>query len=173
MSIPCLGVIGRSNSGKTTLLEKLIGELTRRGYRVAVLKHTRHPGVQTDLPGKDTRRLWEAGAVHTTFLTPDRLVQTQRYAEEPQLARVLAGIRDVDLILIEGYKRSAFPKIEVVRAARDPHPLPGIAGRIAYVTDLPALAGDLPLFELNAIEPLVAFVENYLAEWNDGTLAGD
>ena len=173
MSIPCLGFIGRSNSGKTTLLEKLIGELARRGCRVAVLKHTHHPGVQTDLPGKDTRRLWEAGAVHTTFLTPDRIVQTHRYAEEPALSEALAGIQDVDLILIEGYKRGAFPKIEVVRAACDPHPIPGRVGRIAYVTDLPALAGDLPSFGLDAIAALADFIENYLAEWDDGTLGRD
>jgi molybdopterin-guanine dinucleotide biosynthesis protein MobB len=115
-SIPCLGFIGRSNSGKTTLLEKLLGELGRRGYRVAVVKHTLRPDVETDFPGKDTRRLWDAGAAHTVLATPDRIVHTRRYATPPTLAEALAVVHDVDLILIEGYKQGDFPKIEVVRA---------------------------------------------------------
>ena len=69
--VPVLCFVGRSNSGKTTLLEKLVPLLTARGYRLALVKHTHHKYVETDLPGTDTRRLWETGVTHTAFLTPD------------------------------------------------------------------------------------------------------
>lgn len=157
--IPCLGFIGRSNSGKTTLLEKLLGELGRRGYRVAVVKHTLRPDVETDFPGKDTRRLWDAGAGHTVLATPDRIVHTRRYATPPTLAEALAAVRDVDLILIEGYKQGDFPKIEVVRAARDPHLVPGVVGRIACVTDVSGLDCAGPRFDFAALPALADFIE--------------
>lgn len=157
--IPCLGFIGRSNSGKTTLLEKLLGELGRRGYRVAVVKHTPQSNVETDFPGKDTRRLWDAGAAHTVLATLDRVVYTRRCATPPTLAEALAPIRDVDLILVEGYKRGNLPKIEVVRAARDPHLIPGIVGRIACVTDVPGLVCDGPRFDFAALPALADFIE--------------
>lgn len=164
-SLPVLGFFGRSGSGKTTLLEKVIGELARRGYRVAVLKHTRARNVETDLPGKDTRRLWEAGAAHTAFLVSDRIVHTHRYAAEPPLSEALAGIHDVDLILVEGDKHDALPKLEVVRAACDPQPIPEITGRIAYVTDVADLpdAEGLPHFSLEDVPALADFIERQLS----------
>ena len=161
--IPVLAFVGRSNSGKTTLLVKLIPELRKRGYRVAVVKHTRHQGVETDLPGKDTRRLWEAGAEQTVFCTPDRIVHTRRVPTEPSLREILRGIQDVDLVILEGYKQEAdVPKIEVVRAERSSEPLDGLSGRIACVSDVSALACDEPCFDLEDIEALASFIETFI-----------
>jgi len=151
--------VGRSNSGKTTLLEKLIALLRQRGYRVGVVKHTLRAGVETDLPGTDTRRLWEAGAEHVAFVTPDRIVHTRRYAELPPLEAALAGVGDVDLLLIEGFKYGPYPKIEVVRAARDPALIPDLEGRIACVTDVPDLACDGPIFPFDDVAGLADLVE--------------
>jgi molybdopterin-guanine dinucleotide biosynthesis protein MobB len=114
-AIPVISVVGRSNSGKTTLLEKLISELKRRGYRVAAVKHHYHAGFTFDVPGKDSYRFAQAGADHVAVAGPDQVVHMRRWEREPSLAEVVADIRDVDLILTEGYKRERAPKIEVWR----------------------------------------------------------
>lgn len=101
--IPCLAFVGRSRSGKTTLLERLISELRRRGYRIAAIKHTAHP-VEPDAPGKDTWRFAQAGAAPVILAAP-----------ETPLEEALAGAPDADLALIEGYKRADVAKIEVQR----------------------------------------------------------
>ncbi|MGC9356927.1 MAG: molybdopterin-guanine dinucleotide biosynthesis protein B [Anaerolineae bacterium] len=163
LSVSAIAFIGRSGSGKTTLLEKLVAELSARGYRVGVVKHTRHRGVETDLPGTDTRRFWEIGAAHTTLVTPDRVVHTHRWDSEPPLDQVLGEIHGLDLILVEGYKHGTLPKIEVVREACDPSLLPEIEGRIACVTDVECLAcGPLPRFALEQVVGLADFIEKYL-----------
>lgn len=167
--IPCLGIVGWSNSGKTTLLEGLIVRLQERGYRVAVIKHTHHRDVETDLPGTDSRRLWEAGAVHTAFWTPERVVHTHRWSSPPPLTAVLAGVHDVDLVIMEGYKRGSFPKIEVVRAERDPTLIQNLEGRIACVTDIPDLPCDQPTFALNDVAGVADFItERFLTAREGG-----
>lgn len=163
--LPCVSFVGRSNSGKTTLLEHLISLLAQRGYRVAVIKHTCHRDVETDLPGTDTRRLWDTAATHTAFFTPERVVHTHRYVVEPSLEQVLAGVYGVDVILLEGYKGGTLPKIEVVRAARDPDLLPDLQGRIACVTDVAGLTDAVPCFGL---DDRVA-----LADWIEEVVIGD
>ncbi len=160
--IPIVAFVGRSNSGKTTLLQKLIALLRERGYRVAVVKHTVRADVETDLPGTDTRRLWEAGAEHVAFVTPDRIVHTHRYAELPPLEAALAGVADVDVVLIEGFKYGPYPKIEVVRAARDPALIADLQGRIACVTDVPDLLCGVPHFTFDDIAGLADFVERVM-----------
>ncbi|MBN2389333.1 MAG: molybdopterin-guanine dinucleotide biosynthesis protein B [Anaerolineae bacterium] len=157
-----ISFVGRSNSGKTTLLEKLIVLLRQRGYRVGVVKHTLRRDVETDIPGTDTRRMWDAGAEHVAFVTPDRIVHTQRYVEAPPLDLALAGVHDVDIVIVEGFKRGPFPKIEVTRAARDPNLIPDVEGRIACVTDVPDLACAVPRFAFDDVVGLADFVEHAL-----------
>lgn len=158
MTIPTIGFVGRSNSGKTMLIERLLAEFTRRGVRVAVVKHTMHRQVETDLPGKDSRRYWDAGAAQTALVAGDRVVLTRR-ANAPAVEDVLAQIESVDLIIVEGHKKAAYPKIEVIRAARSPHRIPGLDRIIACVTDVPDLdCGELPRFDFDAIAPLADFI---------------
>ena len=118
-AIPIVSIVGRSNSGKTTLLEKLIPELQRRGYRIAVVKHFYHAGIPFDVPGKDSFRLAQAGADQVILAAPDQVIRIRRCEQEPTLAEVVADVRDVDLILVEGHKRADVPKIEVNRRERD------------------------------------------------------
>jgi molybdopterin-guanine dinucleotide biosynthesis protein B len=148
-------------------LEKLIPALAQRGYQVGVAKHTHHREVETDMPGTDSRRLWDAGAEHVAFVTPNRVVHTHRYNTEPSLAEALRGIHDVDVVLMEGYKAAdapLVPKIEVVRAACDPQPIPDLKGRIAYVTDIADLSETLPCFRFTELERLLNFIEKHIMD---------
>ena len=114
-AIPIVSFVGRSGSGKTTLVEKLVRELKRRGHRLAVIKHHHHADFEFDVPGKDSYRFAQAGADHVVVAGPSKVVHVRQVASEPTLEEITEGIRDVDLIITEGYKRADTPKIEVRR----------------------------------------------------------
>ena len=114
--IPVISIVGKSNSGKTTLTEKLLRELKARGYRVATIKHDVH-GFDIDRPGKDTWRHAEAGADVVVISSPAKLAMIRKNERELTLDEVIARIDGVDLIITEGYKRGDKPKIEVFQSA--------------------------------------------------------
>lgn len=133
---PIVSIIGRSKSGKTTLVEKLITELGSRGYRIATVKHTPH-GMSFDKPDKDTWRHLEAGSVAAVASSEDKMVLIRPVASGMTLediARILG--EDCDLILAEGFKQGDAPKIEVHRREVGPL-LSGIRKLVAVVTDEP------------------------------------
>jgi molybdopterin-guanine dinucleotide biosynthesis protein MobB len=110
-----VSVVGRSNSGKTTLLEKLIVELKRRGYTVAAVKHS-GSDFQLDHPGKDSWRLAEAGSDAVVLASSTRLAYLQRASHPPTLREVISLLGDrYDFVLVEGFKESGLPSIEVHR----------------------------------------------------------
>ena len=113
---PIVSVVGRSDSGKTTFLEKLIPALKTRGLRVAVVKHDSH-GFEMDRPGKDTWRLRQAGADAVMISSPSQMALIRsgldREATLDELAELISN--QVDLVLTEGYKSGNKPKIEVSR----------------------------------------------------------
>lgn len=136
---PILSIVGKSNVGKTTLLEKLIAELKRRGYRLATVKHDVH-GFDMDQPGKDSWRHAQAGADAVVVSSPQKLAllqKTDHDASLDELARLLG--ESYDLILTEGYKQSSAPKIEVHRKAA------GQGGLLCSPQELVAVATDEPL----------------------------
>jgi molybdopterin-guanine dinucleotide biosynthesis protein MobB len=110
---PIVSIVGKSKSGKTTLIEKLLGELKSRGYKVATIKHTSQKLV-FDEPGKDSWRHTQAGSEAVIISSPDKLVLIKPLREEPSLEEIahLAG-EDYDLILTEGFSEGDAPKIEV------------------------------------------------------------
>ncbi len=121
--LPILGICAAgSNSGKTTLLEKLLAELNRRSIRVSVIKHAHHK-FDIDYPGKDSYRIREAGAVQTLVASANRralmteIQRTPNPADEVNLDELIAALNPdyADLILVEGFKNASIPKIEVHR----------------------------------------------------------
>ena len=111
------GVVGWKNAGKTTLMEKLVAEIAGRGIAVSTIKHAHH-AFDVDHPGKDSWRHRVAGARQVLVSSRQRwaLMTELRDAPEPPLAALLAQLAPVDLVLVEGYKRDAHPKVEAWRA---------------------------------------------------------
>jgi len=120
--VPIISIVGKSDSGKTTFIEKLIAELNHRGYSVATIKHDTH-GFEIDREGKDTWRHAQAGALSVIISSRDKLALIKRVEQELSLDDLSRLIEGVDLILTEGYKRANKPKIEVLRTQLDPEPL--------------------------------------------------
>lgn len=152
------GVIGWKNSGKTSLMERLVAEITGRGFSVSTVKHVHHD-VDLDQPGKDTFRHRVAGAREVVLASADRFaLMVEHRGPEPGLPAVLARLAPVDLVLVEGYKRDAHPKIEVWREETG-HPLiqPGDPLVRAVATDA-ALALPVPVLDLNNTAVVVDFI---------------
>lgn len=133
---PIVSIVGKSESGKTTLLEKLIAELKSRGYRVATVKHAPQES-SFDEPGKDSWRHTQAGSDAAVVSTPDKLVLIKPTGAEPTMEQIayLLG-EDYDIILAEGFSEGDTPKIEVHRKQSGP-PLPKVRKLVAIATDEP------------------------------------
>ncbi len=118
-----LGIAGYSGSGKTTLLEKIIPMLRERGLRISVIKHAHH-NFDIDRPGKDSFRHREAGAQEVLIVSGHRwaLMHELRDEPEPTLEELIARLSPCDLLLVEGYKFSSIPKLEIHRAVTG-HPV--------------------------------------------------
>ena len=134
------GVTGWKNARKTGLMERLVEEITRRGFSVSTVKHAHHT-FDVDHAGRDSYRHRSAGARQVMLSSRNRwaLMSELRGAEEPPLAALLAKLDPVDLILIEGYKRDSHPKVEAYRAE---------TGNALIAPDDPtirAVASDTPL----------------------------
>jgi molybdopterin-guanine dinucleotide biosynthesis protein B len=155
---PVISVVGRAKSGKTTLLEKIISELHSRGYSVATIKHTTH-AVDIDQPGKDTWRHLRAGSESTAIISANNIVLIKPIKDNvtPDEIVRLYG-EDFDIVLVEGFKQSTYPKIEVHRKTVGPV-LINMHNVIAYATDEP-LETNLRQFELNESKGIVDFIEN-------------
>lgn len=153
------GIAGWSGSGKTTLLERLIPELTRRGLKVSVIKHAHH-GFDLDRPGKDSYRHREAGATQVLMLSGERwvLMHELRGRSEPTLEEQLALLAPCDIVLIEGYKAAAVPKIEIHRPSHGKPPLwPENPHVVAVATDAD-IQCPLPRLPLNDAAAVAAFI---------------
>jgi molybdopterin-guanine dinucleotide biosynthesis protein B len=158
--IPILSIVGKSNSGKTTLIERLIPALKDRGYRVATIKHNRH-GFDIDHEGKDSWRHRHAGAAATVIASP-RVVALMEDAEKEYDISELVDryLHNADIILVEGFKQNPFPKIEVSLAATKHGPL------CTKEEGLLAVAGDrqqdrdVPWYDINDIAGLVQMIED-------------
>jgi len=157
MSIPVITVIGKSKSGKTTLIEGLVHELKRRGYRVGTVKHHSHAGFDIDKPGKDSWRHAKAGSDHVVIAAPDKIASYRSLESELSLSEVTAGITGVDIILVEGYKRASMPAIEVVREERGLELIADPDTCFAVAADTPLVTG-LRQFDLNDAPGIVDFV---------------
>lgn len=152
-----LVVAGFSGAGKTTLMEKLIPALTRRGLRVGAIKH-HHGGLEMDREGKDSWRHKRAGAAAAMLAAPGALGLVADADGDPEPEALLGYFPGLDIVLAEGYKRSRAAKIEVWRAASgQPRACLGDETLIALVTDGPA-EGATPAFGLDEADALADFL---------------
>jgi len=157
------GVTGWKNSGKTGLMERLVAEITGRGFSVSTVKHAHH-GFDVDQKGRDSYRHRVAGAHEVLLASSIRvaLMQELREAPEPELEELLARLSPVDLVLVEGYKRAGHPKIEAHRLATGQDLIaPGDDSIRAVASDVaPDLANDLdrPVFDLDDTRGIADFV---------------
>ena len=113
---PAVSFVGRQNSGKTTLLEKIITELTRQGLAIGTMKHHGHPDFEIDIPGKDSYRHRAAGSKATAILSSKRLAFTCDLAQEISCSEALELMPNYDLVLVEGFRGIGLPTIELLRA---------------------------------------------------------
>ena len=151
-----IGLAGWSGSGKTTLITKLIPRLIARGVLVSTLKHAHH-GFDLDQPGKDSFFHRAAGATEVIISSAKRWAILHELREEPEwnLRSLVAKMSPVDLVLVEGFKRDAFPKLEIHRAANnkplihpeDPH-------IVAIASDIALPQAKVPVIDLNDIETI-------------------
>ena len=149
------GVTGWKNAGKTTLVERLVAEFVRRGWRVATIKHAHHD-VDIDKPGAASFRHRAAGATEVALVGGLRYAIMREQAE-PTLAEVLTRLASADLVLIEGYKREAHPKIEV--RAGDAESLAAIDPTIAAIAaDVRPSETHLPWFRRDDIAAIADFI---------------
>ncbi|MEY8835429.1 molybdopterin-guanine dinucleotide biosynthesis protein B [Phaeobacter italicus] len=157
------GVTGWKNCGKTGLMERLVAEFCKRGLSVSTLKHAHH-STDVDHPGTDSFRHRTAGASEVILASPNRvaIMQELRGAPEPSFEALLARLRPVDLVLVEGFKREAHPKIEAHRQeAGQPLIAPKDTSIRAVASDSP-LELDRPVFDLDDTAAIADFIAQEL-----------
>ena len=172
-----IGLAGWSGAGKTTLLSRVIPHLLREGLRVSVIKHAHH-AFDVDVPGKDSWVHRQAGATEVLVSSANRwaLMHELRGADESRLPELLAKMSQVDLVVVEGFKREPHRKIEVHRAANaKPLLFPDDPGIVGIATDA-AIETTLPVAHLDDVAGVAAMmqraaitVEDVLAKsWSEG-----
>ena len=164
-SIPVIGFVAYSGTGKTTLIEQLITFLTENSYKVSVIKHTHHH-FDIDKPGKDSYRHRESGASEVLMVSDQRwvLMHELRQSAEPTMEEQLCKLSPCDLVIVEGFKDARIPKIELWRHEHDECAVNPVKANqdnfiqaIAYpggidAVNKPDLTRDIPVLDLNNIE---------------------
>ena len=155
-----IGITGWSGAGKTTLIAKLIPQLTAKGLKVSTLKHAHHM-FDVDTPGKDSYEHRAAGATEVLIASKNRfaLMHELRDRAEPPLEVLLAKLSAVDLVLVEGFKRAPHPKIEVFRKANGKEALyPENLSIVAVASDSPLPGADKPVVPLDDTAAIIEIV---------------
>jgi molybdopterin-guanine dinucleotide biosynthesis protein MobB len=181
LSIPAIAFVGKQNSGKTTLLVQVVAELTRRGVRVGTVKHHSHFGFDFDHEGKDSWRHAQAGSRYTVVSAPDKLGSVRLLSEELPVESIIAQMSantsyinssgvlasELNIILVEGYRKSSLPTIELFRAANPNDVSRELGGEgndiVAVVTDMERIINTAEIlgiacFEFNDIKKIADFV---------------
>ena len=170
---PLLGFVAFSGTGKTTLLKQLIPRLKAQGLKLGMIKHAHHR-FDIDIPGKDSYELRKAGADQVLVASQQRwamVTETPAQEGDPELAAMLThlDLAALDLVLVEGFKHVAFPKLELHRPSLG-HPLlfPDDSDILAIVTDAPlAQSAPLPVLDLNQPDTIVDFIQRHILSGPD------
>jgi molybdopterin-guanine dinucleotide biosynthesis adapter protein len=158
-----IGVAGFKNAGKTTLVEKLVTELTRRGYRISTVKHAHH-SFDIDHEGRDSFRHRKAGASEVAVVSRHRwaIIHESREDAEPSLQDILSKLEPCDLVIVEGYKRDTHDKIEVRNLALQNPELAGDDPTIVAIAANGAVDNaPVPLFDRDDVSALASFIEKH------------
>ena len=159
-NIPVVAIVGKSNSGKTTLIEKLIPALSQRGWRVGTIKHNMH-GFEIDHKGKDSWRHKKAGSRITVIASPHQVSLVEDTDRDYEIAELRERyIRNVDLILVEGYKKNPYPKIEVYRPSLSRERLCSAEDNLLAIVSDEILTADVPCLNINDITAIADLLEN-------------
>jgi len=163
--IPIVSIVGKSDSGKTTLIEKLVPELTRRGFRVATVKHDTH-GFEIDKEGKDSWRHRKAGSYTTVISSSRKLAVIRSMDHDASLGEIRDRfIQDVDIIIAEGYKKDKEPKVEVFRKEVHQEPLCIREDHLVALVSNQHFELGVPCLELDDSTGLADIIEkNFLRE---------
>ncbi|ROS01824.1 molybdopterin-guanine dinucleotide biosynthesis protein B [Sinobacterium caligoides] len=154
-----IGIIGWKNSGKTTLVCKLVSDIKARGLSVSTIKHTHHHDVEIDQPGKDSYLHRKAGANEVILATHKGWMIFHEQENEPELDEVIERISPVDVLLVEGYKLHHHPKILVFRPDMQKELLAGkINNIIAVASDQPIENCPVPVLDLNNATQIADFL---------------
>ena len=154
--IPVISLGGYSNSGKTTVMASLIRILKERGYKIAALKHAAH-GYTMDPSGTDSWHFAEAGADKVVVVGPSSFTVHEFCQEEKSLQEIVDRIKDVDIIMVEGFKSEPVPKIEIYRQEYSTNRISDSENILAIVSDTP-MPENLPRFSFEQLEDLADFI---------------
>jgi len=166
--VPIVSIVGKSQSGKTLLMEQLIAEFKRRGYRVAALKHSRG-GMEVDYPGKDSWRFTRAGSDAVLVSSPGKLAFIKSVDHEPEIEEIMRIIGpDFDIVLAEGFKKSRLPKIEVHREEFGDELVCPRKELSAVITDRPLDIG-VPLLARDDTGLIADFIEQTFVRTSSGS----
>jgi molybdopterin-guanine dinucleotide biosynthesis adapter protein len=157
--LPIISIVGASNSGKTTYLERLIPELRQRGYRIGTLKHDVH-GFEMDREGKDTWRHRKAGAQTIAIASPTMLGSIRENDVEMSVEQIVGRcFWSEDILLTEGYKHAHFPKIEIFRSVIAAKPLCGLQDNLVAIVTEDQVDLDIPLFRFDEVPRVADLIE--------------
>jgi len=160
VSTPIVCIVSAvSNTGKTTLTEKLIGEIVRRGYKVGAVKSDAH-GFAIDVPGKDSWRFGQAGAKAVAIVGPNQYALIQATNQKKDLDEIVASMEGIDIALVEGFKLAGKQKIEVVRKEKGTRTVSSPDELIAVVSDVTEGSFSVPSFQLDDYEKIAEFIIN-------------
>jgi len=176
--VPVVGFVGPSGVGKTTLLERLVGALSRRGLAVAAVKHASH-GFLADHPGKDSYRLYEAGAEAVALISREQVATFKRAAgggeKDVSLAAALEGLpQGLDVVLAEGFSWESVPRVVLFRSGEEPAPEHVESAEVlARVCAPRAPEGGAPAFPDTLIESLIGLIEARIGVVGEASLVAD
>lgn len=159
-----IGVAGFKNAGKTTLVERLVTELTRRGHRISTVKHAHH-SFDIDHEGRDSFRHRKAGAAEVAVVSRHRwaIIHESREEAEPTLEEILAKLAPCDLVIVEGYKRDTHDKIEVRNLSLSHPNLAGDDPTVVAVAANGAIPdAPVPVFDRDDVTALAGFIETHM-----------
>lgn len=155
-----IAISGVKNSGKTTLISKLIPLLSEKGLRIATIKHDGHD-FDPDIKGTDSYMHREAGAFGTAVFSKEKwmIIKEEKGIDVETLIEMFT---EVDLIILEGFKHSDYPKVELIRKSNSTSPVSKIETVICYISDMEKLNNNIPQFGFDEIEEISKFLYNYI-----------